>query len=513
MYTPNVRQLENRRLVLNFRPCTQLGGWNEAGLLYSDYLARCRTYFYKLLATYDKPVHLNDVVIVVAHGYVVTNFLSYFLGHPVFEEIPELGVNYARREEREGEEKEGEGREREKTDSAKSPDSLNSISSNSLNSDSPSPSSSSSHWVWALHRDCLGALERDGSDGVLNLDSDIVYYKTNFVSKHDLDTKQQFPAIGFGGLRPVAESEPRPSFKVPLVKATNTNPNPNPLTPAAKDWDPRALRTFQVKKDFALKVMNDEAFKKAFDLHNHPLHPVLPEVSPNLAPTRTNSTVDLLKLRLNEDIFHPFRLKYLLALDILVHYLNSKINSHVSLANLANLANARGSANSSGLDLFHLNRSGLGSPQEDTNMNDVIDRLARVRSLQRKMFSSTPKFGPIAEIQSEKVTQAAKEPARPSHRVDPHKFSLQFDLDESLAREEENANAQSQQSAIPQRNTISGPQPRRLSNSVKFMPSLTTEKLTQLIFYNLASGSSSSGSEDESGDEREREYRWFGENA
>lgn len=481
MYTPNVRLLENRKMCLNFRPTTQLGPWNEAELLFKEYQNRCRHYFQKLLATYDKPSHSEDIVIVVAHGYVVSSFLSYFVNHPIFEEIPELGLNHAHRDD----------------------------------------------GVWTLKHDCLGMLEKEHNDGVLNLELDIVYYKTNFIKKDAFNEQQQFPAIGFGGLRrPQNEDDPRPSFKVQLQD--NKPLAVNPLCPAAKDWDPRRLQTFRVKSEFAIKVMNDDAFKKAFDLSNPPTHPVSPEISPSLEPTRTNSTVDLLKLRLNEEIYHPFKLRYSLASDIPVQFLNSKVNSHASLASMQRSA---GSHDNSSLDLLrsiagiHGNMSGgLGSPRDETsdteltNMNDVIQRLARVRSLQRRRAqSTTPKFGKIAE----------NEVLSTSYDRD-KKFSLQFGSPRELPPDSESSNnnlttvkspaspnSQNQKHQDPEH---LGSSRRRRSSSIKFIPSVLKEhderqKLTQLIFYNLASDSSMSGSEEEeSGSEENQKYQWFGQN-
>lgn len=475
MYTPNVRLLENRKMCLNFRPTTQLGPWNESGLLFTEYQHRCRQYLQKLLATYDKPSHDEDMVIVVAHGYVVSSFLSSFVNHPIFEEIPELGLNFAHK----------------------------------------------SDGVWTLQHDCLGLLEKENNDGVLNLESDIVYYKTNFVKKDAFNELQQFPAMGFGGLkRPQNENEPRPSFKVQLEDHKPLTVNP--LCPAAKDWDPRRLQTFRVKSEFAIKVMNDEAFKKAFDLLNPPTHPVSPEVSPNSEPTRTNLTVDLSKLRLNEEIYHPFKLRYSLASDIPVQYLNSKVNSHMSLVLMQRSA---GSHENSSLDLFrpfssiHGNMSGgSGSPRDEnsdtelTNMNDVIQRLARVRSLQRRRAqSTTPKFGKIAE--NEVMSTSADK-----------KFSLQFGPPRELPPDSESSNQNLPKVKSPASVNHHKSDPEMLSNrrrrssSIKFIPSVLKEhdenkKLQQLIFYHLASDLSMSGSdEEESGSESDQKYQWFGQN-
>ncbi|SGZ50234.1 CIC11C00000005914 [Sungouiella intermedia] len=482
MYTPNVRLLQNKKLCLNFRPTTQLGPWNEPDLLFKDFQARCRHYFEKLLATYDKPSHQNDMVIVVSHGYVVSTLLSYFVNHPIFEEIPEASLNYAHRED----------------------------------------------GVWILKKDSLGILEKEGLDGVLNLETEIVYYKTNFIKKDAFDETQQYPAIGFGGLKPVPENDPRPSFKVQLQDQKPLTLNP--LCPGAKDWDPRRLKSFRVKSEFAIKVMNDEAFKRAFDLSNPPTHPVSPEVSPGSEPTRSNSTIDLVKLRLNEEIFHPFKLRYSLASDIPVQYLNSKVNSHASLTLLQRNANSH---NNSSLDLLRSTlfgsqsfgpgtiSGGLGSPrdegsdQETANMNDVIQRLARVRSLQRRRAqSTTPKFGIIPESEERKLAiQKEEEEKRPEKKKEEKKFTLHFG--------NESANDSSLSGSIPSKSPPQNSHSsehgirRRRSSSVKFIPSVLQDnrtKLTQSIFYNLESGSSSSDEEHEESVETEQKYRWFGQN-
>lgn len=511
MYTPNVRLLENRKMCLNFRPTTKLGPWNEPGLLFKDFLSRCRDYLQKLLATYDKPAHSGDMVVVITHGYVVSNMLSCFVSHPIFEEIPELGLNHAKKDDQ---------------------------------------------GSWTLKQDCLGLLEKENLDGHLNLELDIIYYKTNFIKKDELNEAQQYPAIGFGGLRPSPnENDPRPSFKVQLQDHKPLTVNP--LCPSAKDWDPRHLRTFRVKSEFAIKVMHDEAFKKAFDLSNPPTHPVSPEVSPGSEPARANSTVDLLKLRLNEEIYHPFKLRYSLASDIPVQQLNLKVNSHVSLALIQ-----RGGHNSNDNSALDLLRStifgpqphsgvlsgGLGSPRdevsdiESTNMNDVIQRLSRVRSLQRRRAqSTTPKFGKIAENE---VMTSPGPPENEKH------FSLQFGSPKNSPPESESSvlslghikgtsNTQlshthynhpqtshsTSQNTHPTQFGHSGrdnethhvPR-RRRSSSVKFVPSMliaeNRKKLSQLIFYNLASDSSSSASDEEVDENQiDEKYRWFGGNA
>lgn len=479
MYTPNIRLLQNKKLCLNFRPTTQLGPWNEAGLLFKEFLARCRLYFEKLLATYDKPAHDNDMVIVISHGYVVSTFLSYFVNHPIFEEIPEATLNYAHKQD----------------------------------------------GTWSLKKDSLGLLERESISGVLDMESEIVYYKSNFIKKDELDESQQYPALGFGGLKPAPENEPRPSFKVQLQDLKPLTLNP--LCPSAKDWDPRRALTFRVKSDFAKKVINDVAFKKSFDLANPPMHPVSPEVSPNSEPTRSNSTIDLVKLRLNEEIYHPFKLRYSLASDIPVQHLNSKVNSHASLPLLQRDGSSH---NNSTLDLLRSTlfglygagsaTNGLGSPRDEysdsdsTNMNDVIQRLSRVRSLQRRRAqSTTPKFGVISEnevLGNERKTlpTQAEEDKKPEKKHEEKKFSLQFNQNSS----NESSSSGGKSKSPPQAQSPEQRARRGLSNYTR--PELADKhrkKLSQLIFYNLGSGSSSSDSEQE--DLAAQNYRWFGQNA
>lgn len=444
MYTPNVKLLENRRFCANFRPTTTLGPYNEPDLLFKDYSDRCKSYFKKLVATYDKPSHASDLVVVVAHGYVINNFLLYFINHPIFEEIPEALVNYAR-----------------KVDGS-----------------------------WRLERDCLGILDREDVDSTLNLETDIVYYKTNFIKRDELDEARQYPTMGFGGL---LNERPRPSFRMKSTSASTPTSSKtslaslNPLCPAAKTWDPRDAHKFRVKADFAKKVMNDEAFKRAFDLSHRPAHPVSPEISPSSEPTRGNSRVNLLKLLSNDEIYHPFKLRYSLASDIPVQYLNSKVNSHASLPQLKN-------SNNSMLDLARAGSySGLLSPRdlldvEMGDMNEVIGRLSRIRSLQRRR--PAPAFGKIDEQQALDTS-------------DEHKFALSFH----------------------QKTPRADPQPVVPRNSIKFIPSLDHKKAerpeprrekSKSMFYNLDSGSSS-GNEDSSLDEeppkvQEKEYMWFGQN-
>lgn len=434
MYVPNVRQLHNKRMCLNFRPTTQLGPWNEAGLLYSQYLARSKRYLERLLATYAEQQHVT--VVVVGHGYGIANFMLFFLGRPIFEEIPEGGVNEAHRDDKGN---------------------------------------------WTLTSDCLGILERDpGAQAQLNLEEDIVYYKTNFVKRDEVDDNKQFPAIGFGGLKP------RQSFRAPPADSTaqdnlaNGGHAPganggNPLCPGATTWTPQSVNAYDIKNEFRMKVINDEAFKRAFDITNQPSHPVTPEVSPRLAPSRINSTIDLAKLNSNEEIFHPLRLRYALALDIPVNYLNNKAHSASNSNSAVNLranssANSRvnllgGPTSNSKVNLVNLAglvSTGSLSPEDgdSANINDVISSLARVRSLQRRR----------AHL--------------PFNTIDEHKPLLP-----------------------PPRRPVAtgtGTRPRRASSTLRFIPTIESSNV-----FNLQSASDSEDSD--SGAERP-EFTWFGKN-
>lgn len=447
MYTPNVKILENRRCVLNFRPTTTLGPWNEPGLSYRDYMDRCKTYFKKLVATYDKPVHINndDLIIVVGHGYLINHFMSYFINHPIFEEIPESTINYARRE----------------------------------------------NDTWTLKRDCLQLLHCEDIDSTLNLENDIVYYKLNFVKKDELDENKQYPALGFGGLKlptldPLA---PRESFRYqPNTNPQRPNLGNNFLCPTARNWDAHDSAKFRVRSEFKLKVMNDEAFKKAFDLSHPPTHPISPEVSPSSEPTRTNSVIDLVKLNSNDEIQRPFKLRYSLASDIPVHFLNSKVNSHVNLALLQRSAYSQNnSLSEQGMGPLVLSGGSL-SPRDysdvdgdgtnhSNNMGEVISRLLRIRSLQRKR-AQTPSFGKIKENSSDELSDS-----------ETHKFSLSFN--------------QEKQNTTPKRGLLGSPvvPNRARGNSVKLIPSVLHQKLeretggtsTDSSIMSSANGSVSNG--------------------
>lgn len=449
MYTPNVQGLQNRSMVLNFRPTTQLGPWNEPDLSFKEFLERCRNYFKKLLATYEVESHANDMIIVITHGYVISSILSYFINHPVFEEIPEFGVNFA--------------------------------------------SKQAGNWV--LQKDCLGVLERDPHlNGTLNLETDIVYYKTNFIKKEEFNPEKQFPAIGFLGLK---TDQPRPSFRITSVNNRKLNKAPNPLCSGARDWNPQDSNKFKIKAEFKMKVMHDSAFKKAFSIENHPVRPISPEVSPNLAPTRSNSTVNLSKLHSNEEIYKPLKLRYSLASDIPVAYLNSKLSSHLSL-----LQFHQKSSNGSYLDLRNDLLVGLNSPRDQeiqddpsTNIHEVISRLDRVRSLlRRRPQTNTPKFGVISETGDSDHEST---------------FALQFDNSKTVVRPKprsprQGSTSTSGQAPMPQVSPLRGASLSPLQAN----RNAGTERNKKELFYSFSSASSSEDLDEEKDDQ----YMWFGLN-
>ena len=76
--------------------------------------------------------------------------------------------------------------------------------------------------------------------------------------------------------------------------------------------------------------MNDESFRKHYNISNHPSRPISPEVSPNSAPTRSNSVIDLSKIVSNDDL-QPMKLKYSHTSEIPMHKINSRVNSQIFL--------------------------------------------------------------------------------------------------------------------------------------------------------------------------------------
>lgn len=316
MYTPNIKLLANKGLCLNFRPTNTLGQYNGLDLSYKDYQNRCKNYFKKLLATYEKPIHLRsrDIVIVVSHGYCINNFLLYFINHPIFEEIPEASINFAER-----------------------------VRNDDPSNDDPFDPA---NYTWTLRKDALDMVKKDNMECKLNLETDIVYYKTNFIKKDEVsDPKTAAPApvsatkpVSATGAFVLSHDKPRPSFKIKQTSDSFKNDQTsiksyiNPICPAAKDWSPQLANQFRVKSDFALRVINDTAFKKNYILNRPPPHPISPDVSPSSKPTRNNLVIDLSVLTDDNDQYKPMKLRYSTANDIPIHRLNLKVNSQVSLA-------------------------------------------------------------------------------------------------------------------------------------------------------------------------------------
>jgi broad specificity phosphatase PhoE len=303
MYSPNLTHVVNKSSLSNFRPTVTLGQWNGHDLSFKNYQSRSKEYFKKLLATYDTPSHIknDDIVIVISHGYMINSFLSFFISRPIFEEIPEAKLNFA-----------------EKKD------------------------------TWKLTKDALGLIEKEDLDTSLNLETDIVYYKTNFIKKSDLNVNETV-------------DQPRESF---MIKLTLSQPDltklNRPIFPSTKDWTPQLANKYMIKTEFKLKVMKDEAFKKSFNLRNHPLKPVTPEISPNSNPSRQNSVIDLAKLSSNEDIYKPMKLKYSTTAEIPIERLNSKVNSQLNLSTINTNFNSTAG-------LFKLNSRGSLSSVNDTS--------------------------------------------------------------------------------------------------------------------------------------------------
>ncbi|CAH6719055.1 hypothetical protein CLIB1444_01S20428 [[Candida] jaroonii] len=365
MYTPNIKLLKNRSACSNFRPCVTLGHYNGFDLSYKDYQDNCKEYFKRLLATYDKPTHIKnqDIVIIVSHGYFINNILSYFVNHPIFDEIPEAKINFARkiRVDDDGNEVDLEGDEDEDP-----------------------------HYNWSLMKDSLGLFGFNAIDTSLNLETDIVYYKTNFIKRDELNPKKANETK--------KEDKPRPSFKIPhtsqsyqmanceslhldldskapqisSTKDNHKNPHiiDNPICPAAKDWSPQKLKTFAIKSEFKLKMMGTGIFKNEYDITKPPIRPVTPEVSPCSEPTRNNSVIDLSKLSHNKD-HRPLNLKYSTTAEIPLHQLNQKVNSQV---NLAQFQRSNPSSNNSSLTDFpkfftHTNKRAISNPIVVTGQN------------------------------------------------------------------------------------------------------------------------------------------------
>lgn len=384
MYTPNVKLMKNRSATSNFRPTNTLGPYNGPDISYKEYLGNCKQYFQKLVALYNKPINMKnkDIIIVVSHGYFINNLMSYFINQPIFKEIPECKINFAMKvidEDKVTEEEENEGGQEVDKDESGIPYNA---------------------YVWKLFKDALDILEdKPETHTVLNLETDIVYYKTNFIKKDELLKPEQHNAW-----TPSEWQYPRRSFEIDPddgVKPSNENStadvipsggnvsfntkikhlNNNPICAAAKDWLPDVKSNeFAVKSDFKEKEMDSTSFKDSFKITNHPLKPISPEVSPNSQPTRNNSVIDLSKLVSNEEIYKPVKLKYSHASEFSISKLNSKVNSQVNLAQAARSAGS--SSNSSIIDFSKfVNASQLGQPIVCDNKDGSGATLGRTRSI------------------------------------------------------------------------------------------------------------------------------------
>ena len=92
-------------------------------------------------------------------------------------------------------------------------------------------------YKWKLFKDSLNILEKEDIDSTLNLETDIVYYKTNFFKKDDFDESNnlKLPTVP-------AQDQPRTSFRMSTTGSTKDPNRPevirnyNPICSAAKDW-------------------------------------------------------------------------------------------------------------------------------------------------------------------------------------------------------------------------------------------------------------------------------------
>lgn len=547
MYTPNCKTLKNKLNLSNFRPTNTLGPYNGPDLSYADYQSRCKDYFQKLLATYDKPNYIKnqDVIFVVTHGYTVNNFMSYFMNHPIFDEIPEAKLNGARRVLKNDEPGQSTGDSEESDDGP-----FFKVSSPRLAS--PQDPYDPSRYTWRLFEDALELLKKEDIDPTLNLETDVVYYKTNFIKRNERDNLNMNLDV------PKPVDQPRASFKIASRSLSSKNLAPirnyNPICPAARDWLPTSSKLYQVKADFKLKAINSEAFRKDFSLLNHPSKPVSPEISPNSEPTRNNSVIDLSKLKSNEDIYKPMKLRYSTASDIPIHRLNSKVNSQVNLAGflshressstellsvdlpkyISSIANRKRSISNPVAFSYHSKDSyfplltkpndstasidsGLpideGSEEETENHEDenVVFQppnplLNRAKSLNYKR-AATSNESKLSSLGKYKIPEDQR-------------FSLQFG-DQTSDKMGENPSAGNREKpgeAVGGHRTAGAKPERPLSrasrDSVKFIPSLSRSP-KQLMFYQFndnsdESLSSESGSDDD--DDDDSKFVWFGQN-
>ncbi|EGW30821.1 uncharacterized protein SPAPADRAFT_156110 [Spathaspora passalidarum NRRL Y-27907] len=492
MYTANLKQLVNKSCCSNFRPATKLGPYNGPGLKYKDYQLNCKEYFTKLLATYDKPMYIKnqDIIIIISHGYAINNFMTYFTNHPIFQEIPVAKINFAQRLLSDGKSEDGTY----KTDNYK----------------------------WKLLKDALEIME-EHHEYALNLDTNVVYYKTNFIRKDKLKWNGSEPELAVSNL-------PRLGFKND-AKSLDSD---SLLTPAAKNWIP-GVKIYLIKREFKEKYMNDESFKRDYDISNPPTRRVTPEVSPQSAPSRVNSYIDISRLLNNENLSKPLKLKYGSNQDIPSSALNSKVNSQVNLMDYSASGYASGTSSNSSIDkmLFSLqhksSKTATNAPEEyfpqvksplqaalpDIPIEDIQGRNSPIEVLSRAR-SGIYKQSILAQQSSNSLTEEYDDGSDKRH------FTLEFSPTRTPST--------NQRHATPSSNTSTPRQTRSRKNSIKFIPSgvattssmnRSTEHISKVkpIFYNLASDnddddeemsldeSTSSSTNNNSG-----QYYWLGQN-
>ena len=181
------------------------------------------------------------------------------------------------------------------------------------------------------------------------------------------------------------DTKPRPSFKIKETSAaygSGRNHRQDKLIFVLLQGTGPKFETFPYKNEFKEKIMNDESFRKHYNISNHPSRPISPEVSPNSAPTRSNSVIDLSKIVSNDDL-QPMKLKYSHTSEIPMHKINSRVNSQVNLSSFG-----KGSfpqPNGSNTDIFRTNSGSRGSSKEGS----TTDLPRYISSMQNRSRSSS----------------------------------------------------------------------------------------------------------------------------
>ncbi|RLV93296.1 hypothetical protein JA1_002580 [Spathaspora sp. JA1] len=436
MYTANVKQLVNRNCCSNFRPASKLGHFNGPNLKHKDYQMNCKEYFTKLLATYDKSMYIKnqDIIIIVSHGYAINNFMSFFTNHPIFQEIPEAKLNVAKR---------------------------------TLSDGKEDGSYKVENYKWKLVKDAIDIMEPD-TEYPLNLDSDVVYYKTNFIKRDKLKPS-------------VSESD--------LPKDITSSDSNGLLCQAAKDWKP-GNKIHKIKKEFQEKYIKDDAFKRNFNLTNPPTAAVTPEVSPQSGPSRDNSMIDLSKL--DESLINPLKLKYGSSQDIPTLELNNKVNSRVNLLGYSGSNSGVSSTSSMDKTLQHKrNKSSLGSTEDSYFLQGKppAENISKVPNKNPETFNTKTTTSSTSSDEEEEESNK--------------RF---FFLDFSPSRDPERQATPASYSSSPRKT-------RSRKNSIKFIPSGVSPEATvsmskpaekpskvEPIFYYLDSNYNSGEDDDMSGD-------------